>query len=619
MKSISSTMQKMKSLKDLSFILLLLSYSAIAQPGTLDASFGNGGKVITDLSGKNDYGYTLAIQPDGKIIVGGSSDSNFALIRYNSDGFLDSTFGINGSVITDFNIASSPNNDARSVALQEDGKILLLGTVFGIFDAQLALVRYNINGSFDSSFGDNGKVISNFSGGWFGYSLAIQFDKKILVEAYVSHLNSFINSFGLLRYNYDGSTDSTFGTNGLAEIIPDHDIPAYCVGIEPDGKIVVGGFKQFELDNHLIGDSIMVIRYKKNGLRDSSFGLNSIALAYVNTPYPFGLSLAIQDDGKIVVSGFSYNGLNNSFAILRFDTTGYLDSSFATNGIRITKLSTFIDKSSNFDNAYCLAIQKDGLIIQGGTSKGVSDEDFALVRYDSNGNIDSSFGTNGIVITPVGNDKDYAFAIGLQTDNKIMLAGFSFNGIYYDFAIARYNSEGTVPIKLLFFKAVKHNKSVLLNWQTATENNNAYFAIERSNNGNSNFKEIGRVNSKGTSTQLQQYSFEDFSPLNGGNYYRLKQVDKDGHTIYTKTVLVDFSKIISIKLYPNPLKDILTIDGLTGNKTTVSIIDINGRTLAFISTTDVTYTWNIKSLPAGTYYLRTEADKKVTTKKFIKE
>jgi len=600
-------------------ILLLLVYSSNAQPGSLDQTFGNGGKVITDFGNTDDFGNSLAIQTDGKIIVGGSAEADFALVRYNSNGLLDSTFGVDGKVITDFKIENTIRAPVRSVIIQEDGKILLLGTVVDISYAQLALVRYNTDGSLDNSFGENGKLISNLAGGWYGQSLAIQPDKKILVVAYVVHLNSFTNSFGLLRYNYDGSIDSTFGTNGMAETIFGDDIPAYCIGIEPDGKIVVGGFKKFEISDHHFADSIMVIRYKKNGLRDSSFGINSIGLAYVNTPYSAGLSLGIQDNGKIVVSGFSANGINNSFAIIRFDTTGYLDSSFAINGIRITKLSASAESSYDFDNAYCMAIQKDGMIVQGGVSKGASNTDFALIRYDSNGNIDSSFGTNGIVVTPVGNDKDNALATRLQGDNKIVLAGYSFNGIDYDFSLVRYNSEVILPIKILSFKAVKYDKSVSLIWQTATENNNAYFAVERSNNGANSFREIGRVNSKGNSTQTQQYSFEDKAPFSGVNYYRLKQVNKDGSSTTSKTILIDFSKIPFIKLYPNPVKNYITVEGLTGSKTMVSIIDINGKVLAATSTNDETYTWNIKALPAGNYYLRINADKKVNTIKFVKE
>jgi hypothetical protein len=168
--------------------------------------------------------------------------------------------------------------------------------------------------------------------------------------------------------------------------------------------------------------------------------------------------------------------------------------------------------------------------------------------------------------------------------------------------------------------ASKNKTSVVLNWQTANEQNNAYFSIERSNNSNNNFKEVGRVSSKGNSNQTQQYLFEDFNPFNGGNYYRLKQVDKDGKTSYSKVVFIDFGKLMAIKLYPNPVKDVLTLEGLTtNNKTNISIISLQGSVLAKATTTNSTYTWNIKQLPAGTYYVRIEAGKSVSTLRFVKE
>ena len=185
-----------------------------------------------------------------------------------------------------------------------------------------------------------------------------------------------------------------------------------------------------------------------------------------------------------------------------------------------------------------------------------------------------------------------------------------------------YLSTGnfTLPITLTSFTASKNKTSVLLNWQTANEQDNAFFTIERSNNSNNNFKEVGSVRSKGNSNQTQQYLFEDFHPFNGGNYYRLKQVDKDSKTSYSKVVFVDFGKLIAIKLYPNPVKDVLTLEGLTANnKTNISIISLQGNILAKTIANNSTYTWNIKQLPAGTYYVRIEAEKNVTTLKFVKE
>ncbi|WP_158638418.1 T9SS type A sorting domain-containing protein [Panacibacter ginsenosidivorans] len=598
-----------------SFMFVVVS--GIAQPGTLDVTFGNAGKVITNLNG-DDYGSAVTVQPDSKILIGGTSNSNFALIRYNSDGSLDAHFGINGTVFTSFDTANSTSG-ARVISLQEDGKILLVGATTGNSGRQLAIARYKTNGSLDSSFGVNGKVVSNFSSGWTGTGIAIQSDQKILITAYVTHLGAYINSFALLRYNSTGILDSTFGINGIGEMILDHDIPVYDVGIQSDGKIVVAGFNQFESSQHQVRDSIMLIRYKDNGLRDSSFGDNGIALAYANSPYPAGLQLRVLEDDKIVVSGFSKDGINNSFAILRFNAAGSLDSTFGVDGIRITKLNTSQDNSTDFDNAYCLAIQDDGKIVQGGTTKGSSNIDFALIRYHANGNIDSSFGTNGFVVTPVGTNDDFAFATAIQPDNKIVLGGYSYNGTDNDYSVVRYNYEAIVPIKLLSFNAIVNGKSVLLNWQTASEINNDHFIIERSGSVNNNFKEIAKVTSKGNSNQVQQYTFEDTHSFVGKNYYRLKQVDKDGHIDYSKIVLVNFGDI-NVKVYPNPASAILSIEGLKqGEKTTLTIHNGNGLIVAKTITDSYSYSWNIRSLPAGTYFLKIKNGENETVQQFVKQ
>jgi hypothetical protein len=175
-----------------------------------------------------------------------------------------------------------------------------------------------------------------------------------------------------------------------------------------------------------------------------------------------------------------------------------------------------------------------------------------------------------------------------------------------------------LPITLTSFTATKKQASALLNWQTANEQNNAYFIVERSNSSNTKFVEVGRVNSKGNSNHLQQYSFEDLSPFGGANYYRLTQVDRDAKSTYSKVVFVNFGKTTTIKLYPNPVKDIITLEGLNGT-TNISIVSLEGSILTKTIANSDTYTWNIKQLPAGTYYIRIEAGKNVTTLKFIKE
>lgn len=177
---------------------------------------------------------------------------------------------------------------------------------------------------------------------------------------------------------------------------------------------------------------------------------------------------------------------------------------------------------------------------------------------------------------------------------------------------------GTLPVTLQWFTATKANKGGLLNWQTATEVNSDYFMVERSN-GDENFTTISKVYAKGNSTQKQDYNFTDNTPFNGINYYRLKQVDKDGKYAYSVTRVINFLKDIGISVYPNPAKDVLVVHGLpaTGN-TQIAIFSLAGSKIATGIAAGENYTVNIKNLAAGTYYVKVESGRKVTTIKFIK-
>lgn len=583
--------------------LLLFSIHSLAQPGTLDQSFGNGGKVVTDFFGGNDRSFSTILQPDGKILVAGyaynGSNNDFAIVRYKTDGVIDSSFGVNGKVLNDF---GNSNDVIGSIVLQPDGKILAGGQV----DFNFAVARYKIDGSLDSSFGLNGRTIIT------GYSIArvitcLQEDGKIILVSF--GFGAVGESFILLRFTANGLLDNTFDHDGIVSTqFTDNSNAAYAAVIQKDGKILVAGV------TGKYGSILAIARYNENGSLDSTFGANGKVTSEEVVLPPYGVAIALTKDEKIVISGIMFDQLQliNKFYLIKFKTNGNVDSSFGNNGNVITTIR------GEDDRCLAISIQDDEKIIQIGSSSENSIYDFAIVRYNSDGSIDNEFGDSGRVVTPFEDINSMGFSIVIQQDDKIVVAGSTVDGVNNNFAIARYNIADVLPITLSSFTAVKKQNSVLLNWQTASESNNSYFAIERSNN-NSNFKELAKVNSKGNSTQVQQYSFEDYLPLTGTNYYRLRQVNKDGTATISKTVLVDFSKAAIIKIYPNPVKNVITIEGLTGKKTTISIIDLNGRVLTTTSTNDASYTWNIKALPQGTYYLRTEADKKVNTMKFVKE
>jgi hypothetical protein len=250
---------------------------------------------------------------------------------------------------------------------------------------------------------------------------------------------------------------------------------------------------------------------------------------------------------------------------------------------------------------------------------------------DKGGNIDSTFGQNGSTITDMG-DREHGNTISLQQDGKIILAGknetFIHNDWYPNFAMARYNTDAVMPLHFTYFNASPtRNGGITLNWQTAQENNNAYFAVERS--GDSRFRgndvsggdEIKRINSKGNSSQAQTYSYTDNTPLQGTNFYRLKQVDKDGKFSYSQIVSATVQNGLTVVLYPNPVKDVLNIKGLDAMMSyELLIMNAKGNLVTQTKINNVSsYKWNLRSLSKGVYYLNIVANQNSTTVKFVKE
>ncbi|MDZ7953955.1 putative Ig domain-containing protein [Nostoc sp. DedQUE09] len=384
---------------------VITTYASIL-PVVLDASFDSDGKVTTDIgTNTTDTARSIVIQDDGKILVAGVSNNNFAVVRYNSNGSLDSTFGTAGKVAT--NLGST--DIAYSIALQDDGKILLAG----VSSSNFAVVRYNNNGSLDTSFGTAGKVITNLGSSDIAYSMALQDDGKILLAG-VSNSN-----FAVLRYNSNGSLDTSFGTAGkVITNLGSTDI-AYSVSVQDDGKILLVGVSN---------NNFAVVRYDSNGSLDTSFGTAGKVITNLGST-DIAYSVSVQDDGKILLVGVS----NNNFAVVRYDSNGSLDTSFGTAGKVITNLG-------GTDIAYSVSVQANGKIIVAGSSK----NNFALVRYNSNGSLDTSFGTAGIITTDIGiNTTDNAYAL-TQHDGTVIVAGVSAN----NFAVARYRvNQNPVLVK----------------------------------------------------------------------------------------------------------------------------------------------------------------------------
>lgn len=431
---------------------LLTSVAVWAADSDLDTSFDGDGIVTTSIN-DFDQGNDFAIQSDGKIVVVGitfnpvTEVTDFAVTRYNPNGSLDATFGSGGIVTT----SMGPSVTANAVAIQGDGKIVVAGNRPVGGTTEIAVVRYNANGSLDSSFGSGGIASTSIQDLANAEDLVVQPDGKIVITGNSLNLNPVsdaptpISNLLLVRYNSDGSLDNSFDGDGifLAPQSPNSKPQfGHAVTLQSDGKIVAAGQG---LTN---GPSIdfVVVRCNTNGSLDSSFGSGGIVFTNINDQRDVANDLAIQSDGKIVVAGTTNNSAFNTVpAIARYNTNGSLDTSFDSDGI-VTR--TITDTDSESLNG--VALQTDGQIVVAGNIDPGTGPALEVKRYNADGSPDAAFGTGGSVITPVGEGSS-ASAVAVQTDGKIVAAGFgnlSFDPctevVGLDFLVVRYGAAPAV-------------------------------------------------------------------------------------------------------------------------------------------------------------------------------
>ncbi|MCP4301469.1 MAG: hypothetical protein GY783_12850, partial [Gammaproteobacteria bacterium] len=253
--------------------------------GSLDTSFGGGdGMVTTPISGSHDMGIGLAVHTDGSIVVAGylNSTREFAAIRYNSDGTLDTTFDGDGKVITDVGVG---NDFAFSVAIQADGKVIVSGYSNNGVDNDFAMVRYNTDGSLDTSFDGDGKVTTDFGNGDDqAYGITIQDDGQILLVGQSS--NGSNEDIALTRYNSDGTLDTSFALETTLDGTPTFTEGGAAVVLDADVEI-----RDFELDalNDYDGASLTLVR--NGGASAEDVFSNS------------GLLSALTESGALVYNG----------------------------------------------------------------------------------------------------------------------------------------------------------------------------------------------------------------------------------------------------------------------------------------------------------------------------
>lgn len=431
-KYLRASKTKIKKLKFYFFLLLTLFAFEISQAQVytiLDTSFGGTGKVMGNEIFASAYIKSVAIQNDEKIIAVGSSGSMnypyFAIARFNTNGTFDNTFGTNGFI---YSSLGGFKCNANSVSIQNDGKIIVAGNLLDSvypYTRYFTIIRLNIDGSFDTTFSNGGIDTTSFG---FNYndinSLLIQMDGKIVAGGSAGAYYSNGN-FALARYCVNGTLDTSFGNGGKVIThagIANSSISA--ISIQTDGKIIAAWTSRDSLI-----DNFVLARYNYNGTLDTTFGINGIVVKPLGIYSSQCTSMTLQNDGKIVTAGLSLDSVNynsnlyTDFALVRFNANGTVDSSFGMNGI--------VKTNEGFMNseAHAVIMQSDGKIIIGGTSQttsGMGTMNFlALLRYNTDGTLDNTFtfGTPCHFDVP-GNFPNESFnALAFQTDGKLIAAG----------------------------------------------------------------------------------------------------------------------------------------------------------------------------------------------------
>ncbi|HEX3625372.1 MAG TPA: hypothetical protein VH280_08105 [Verrucomicrobiae bacterium] len=468
----------------------------------LDATFAGTGKTLISFGAGEGMAVAVAIQPDGRIVAAGQTNngagvSALALARLNTDGSPDLSFGVNGQVIT------PGMANATAVAIQSDGKIIAAGgnTGFG-------LARYNSNGSLDSSFGTNG--IANAVSGGTAQAVGIQSDGKIVVVGNAPGEEGA--DFALARFNTNGTLDTSFGRAGEVATPIENADAAYGMGIQPDGKIVGGGFAGTLNSASTITElDFAAARYLPSGALDLSFGSLGRTTGNVGGgSYDLGYAAAIQPDGKVIVAGTAAlqlpSDLSSFVALMRFNTNGMPDTTFGNDGAVVTEIGNYSDE------ALALAVQPDGRILVAGASENENiNEQWFVQRLNSDGSPDSTYGDDSVrFVNFDSGTNELAYAIAMDSSSRAVVAGDA-GGL---FGVARLLPDAaTVSVSLKISLTATNTVVILWPYPSAGWN-----LQQNSGTATTNWVTPPEtINNDGTN------NFIIVSPQSGTLFYRLKE------------------------------------------------------------------------------------------------
>ena len=407
--------------------------------GTLDPTFGDGGKVLTNLGfapGSRETGWDIVTyQSDGKSVVVGGSENNAIAVRYNADGSLDQTFGSNGIVTIAF---GGDFRRAFSVAVDSADRILLGGiSSQPTTGVDLAVVRLTAGGAIDTSFGSDGMQTIDFGNSDDrGGKIAVDSADRVLVSGY-SYQGSTGNDFAVARLTTVGELDASFSGDGklTVDFGSSNDL-AQRVTVDSANRVLVAGYSQSS------SNDFAVMRLTAAGVLDTDFAGDGMQTIDFGGSNDRAWAVAVDSADRIIVGGSSYQGATgNDFAVARLTTAGLLDESFDSDG----KQTVHFGGTSDYGTSVTVD-SVDRILVAGYSWQGITREDFAVARLTTGGALDSSFDSDGKQTVDFGGLSDIGFSVAVDADNQVLVGGYSSQGATtgQDFAVTRLTTTGVL-------------------------------------------------------------------------------------------------------------------------------------------------------------------------------
>lgn len=398
--------------------------------GSLDAGFGQSGKVVTPGGNSEDRAMAVVMEPGGKVVIAGSSirsgtSYDTTLVRYNGDGSLDPTFGIGGIAIQSL---FATEDRALAIVRQSSGKWVIAGYALVGSTYDYLVARFNTDGTLDRTFGTDGKTTTSIGTSHdYAFAMARLSDDRIIVGGYSYDVATSRYNMALSKYTDDGVLDPSFGSSGKTTVSVGSG-SSYCFGVvvQPSGKIIAVGYAS------VLSSDIAAVQFNADGTVDiAGFGTNGKTTIDINSSSDYGYAGALQSDGKILIAGSAHFGGGSDFAAVRLNADGTLDTSFDFDGKVYYAVGPSLDEARTVQ-------QTNGRIVLAGSSYNGLDYDFSLLRLFSDGAMDTSFGSSGKLVTPVGAGSDRIFSSTIDSVGKIVVVGDSLSGSTLDFALAKY-------------------------------------------------------------------------------------------------------------------------------------------------------------------------------------